>query len=704
MALNLARLPSGRLGKWFVLVLWLAIAAGLGPLASKLTEVQKNDNAAWLPRSAEATEAYERALAHFPDTGTIPAVIVYVRDGGLSDADRARATADREALAPLAKDGEVSPLIPSADGAALLYALPLDGTLGWEGLPATVQQIRDRMADAPAGLRTGVAGPAAVGADFSESFAGIDTTLLLVTGIVVAVILLITYRSPVLWIIPLLSVGVALSIAQAVIYLLAKYADLTVNGQGAGILTVLVFGAGTDYALLLVARYREELKRHANRHEAMGIALRHCFPAILASGTTVILSMLCLLAAQMNNIRGLGPVAAIGIAVALLVMTTLLPALLVILGRWVFWPFTPRFDPAAVGHDASEDHGIWGRIAGFVGRRSRPIWILTTVALIGISLGSLTLKTGLTYSESFTKEVGSVAAEKLLNAHFAGGSSAPAQIYAVPAKAAEVAAAASKAPGVASVGAAQAAPDGQWVVMDAVLRDAPDTPEAQEAVRRLRDAVHAVPGAQALVGGQTATQVDMNAATDHDNKLVMPLILLVVFVVLMLLLRAVVAPLLLIASVVLSFLAAMGAAALLFAALGHSHVDQGFVLLGFLFLVALGVDYTIFLMSRAREETAKVGHREGILRALAVTGGVITSAGIVLAATFTVLAVLPLVTLLQMGLIVAVGVLLDTLVVRTLLVPALSLDAGRKIWWPSRRAAQVRTPQRAPELPQVSRL
>jgi len=354
----------------------------------------------------------------------------------------------------------------------------------------------------------------------------------------------------------------------------------------------------------------------------------------------------------------------------------------VVLGRWVFWPFTPRFDRAAVGHDTTEDHGIWTRIAGFAGRRARPIWILTTLALAALSFGSLTLTTGLTQSDTFTTEVTSVAGGKLLSAHFPGGASSPVQITALPAQAEQVAAAARGVPGIASVAPAHVSPDGQWAMIQAVLADAPDGKRAQATVGALRDAVHAVPGGQALVGGDTAVLLDMNAATDHDNRLVIPLILAVVFVVLALLLRAVLLPLLLIASVVISFLAAMGLAGLVFSSLGHSHIDQGFVLLAFLFLVALGVDYTIFLMSRAREETLKDGHRSGITRALAVTGGVITSAGVVLAATFTVLAVLPLVTLLQMGLIVAVGVLLDTMIVRTLLVPALCLDAGRRIWWP----------------------
>jgi RND superfamily putative drug exporter len=670
-----------------VVAVWLVMAGALMPLAQKLTDVETNDNSAWLPRTAEATKAYDRAVAAFPDTKAIFAVMVYARDGGLTDADRAKAAADHDQLARYGQDGKIGPVIPAADGSAMLYAIPLDGSNGWQGLPDTVAKLRQSIAaNAPAGLQTAIAGPAAAGADSADAFSGLDTTLLFATVSVVALILLITYRSPTLWLVPLIAVGIASQLAAAVVYLVAKQGLITVNGQSAGILTVLVFGAGTDYALLLVARYREELRRHSSRREAMTIALRRSFSAIFASGATVILGMLCLLAAEMNSTRGLGPVAAIGIAVAFLVMTTLLPALLVIFGRWLFWPFVPRFDPATAGHDAIEDHGLWARIAAFVGRRRRSVWIVTSVALVGVALGSLTLRVGMTQAESFTTTVPSVTSQSLLDKHFPSGSSAPATIYATPGSAGAVVAAARGVSGVANVGAAQLSPSGEWVAIDAVLSDAPDTEAAQRTVERLRDAVHAVPGAQALVGGQTAIQLDISTAVDHDNRLVMPLILAVVVFVLVVLLRALTAPVLLVASVVASFLGAMGAAALILKALGHSHIDRSLPLFAFLFLVALGVDYTIFLMSRAREETARVGHRDGMLHAVTVTGGVITSAGMVLAATFAVLAVLPLTFMLQLGLIVAVGVLLDTLVVRTLLVPALGLDVGRRIWWPSRLA------------------
>ncbi|GAA1787678.1 MMPL family transporter [Luedemannella flava] len=681
-----ARFPAGavagRWSKWLVVLIWVAIAAVAFPLAGKLTDVEKNDAISFLPNSAEATRAYELATREFAGAEQLPAVVVYARDTGLTPADLAKATADAAAFAPLAEAGRVSQVIVSDDRKAAIVSFLVAGDQ--DALAASVEKIKDVAGTgAEPGLRTALTGGAGAVDDIVDAFAGIDSTLLFVTAGVVALLLLITYRSPVLWIVPLLTVGVASQLASAAVYLLAKHAGLTVSGQSQGIMTVLVFGAGTDYALLLIARYREELRRHRDRHDAMREALRRSSPAILASAATVVISLLCLLAAQLNSLRGLGPVGAVGVAAALLAMITLLPALLVICGRWLFWPFVPRFSEDAAAHDIAEEHGIWQKVAALVGRRPRMLWTVTTAALLLLTIGVTTLTLGLPQSEAFTKEVGSVTGQKLVEEHFPSGTSSPVQIVARSAAATPVADAAKAVPGVAAVRDAVPSRDGTWVRIDAVLADPPDSPAAERAVDDIRAAVHAVPGGDALVGGDTATQLDTARAASHDNRLVIPLILLVVFGVLVVLLRAVVAPLLLIASVVVSFGAALGAAALIFWAIDYPKIDLSMPLLAFLFLVALGVDYTIFLMTRAREEAATLGHREGVLHALTVTGGVITSAGIVLAATFAVLAVLPLVSLLQMGIIVAVGVLLDTLIVRTLVVPALSLDVGRKVWWPS---------------------
>ena len=693
---HIAAWPSGRITKWITLAIWIVLAAILFPLASKLTGATSNDASTFLPRSAEATVALDRAQHAFPNSNKLVAVVVYARDSGLTPADTAKIEADRAYFAQYADGGQLSPPIPDGKGTASLVSFPLAGDSDTQQTAAT--KIFERLAvNKPAGLQAALTGSAGAVRDITDVFSGLDTTLLFVTAGVVALLLLVTYRSPFLWIVPLLSVGIASQAAAAVVYLLTKSGAITVNGQSQGILTVLVFGAGTDYALLLIARYREELRRHASRHEAMAVALRASFPAILASGATVAISLLCLLAAQLNNIRGLGPVGAVGIVCALLVMTTLLPAILVICGRWLFWPFTPRFDPNAAAQDIAAEHPFWSRISRGIAGRPRVVWLTTAFVLAALAFGTLGLHVGQSNADQYTKTVGSVTGQKIVAAHYPAGLSEPADIIANAAQAGAVVMAARAVPGVQSVQAPMTSADGTLVRIEAVMSAPPDSTSAKSTVKALRTAVHAVPGADALVGGQTAIQVDTQTAADHDNRTVIPLILIVVFVVLILLLRALVAPLVLIASVVLSFATALGAAALLFHPLGHPRIDLGTPLLGFLFLVALGVDYTIFLMTRAREETAKLGAHEGMQHALTVTGGVITSAGIVLAATFSVLAVLPLTALLQLGLIVAVGVLLDTFVIRTLLVPALSLDIGRRIWWPSALARKASEPKTAGE-------
>lgn len=697
----ITRLPSGRRTKFLALALWLVIASAVGPLAVKLADVVTDDAVAWLPRTAEATKAFERAEAAFPGSDRLVAVAVYARDNGLTDADRAKAEADRAAFARYAEGGEVPPAIVSDDGKALLISFPLAGDEDQQ--TDSTGAVRDQLANAPpAGLHTGLTGSAGATDDLFDAFGGMDITLVLVTAGVVALLLLLTYRSPILWLVPLFCVGVASQVASAVVYLLAKHAGLTVDFQGQSVLTVLVFGVGVDYALLLIARYREELRRHRDRHQAMAVALRRSFPAILASAATVALALLCLLAAELNSTRSLGPVGAVGIAAAFLVMTLLLPAVLVLFGRWLFWPFVPRYTPDAVGHDVAEDHRVWGRVAAFVGRRPRAVWIGTAVALAALTLGVGNLSMGLPGGETFTKEVGSVTGQKLIAQHFPEGSAAPAEITARSAAADGVAAALRDVEGVASVRAPQRSSDGQWTMVRAVLAAEPDSAAAKDTVERIRDAVHAVPAADALVGGETAIQLDTAAASRRDERAVIPLILAVVFLILVVLLRALVAPLLLIGSVVLSYAAAMGAAAFVLDAMGYTKLFDGLPLQTFLFLVALGVDYTIFLMTRAREEVGQLGHKRGVLHALTVTGGVITSAGLVLAATFAALSILPLVPSVQIGVIVAAGVLLDTFVVRSLLIPALSVHLGKKIWWPSRPVRE--TAAEAPAPPVLTRV
>jgi RND superfamily putative drug exporter len=499
----------------------------------------------------------------------------------------------------------------------------------------------------------------------------------------------------VLWLIPLLTAAVASQVAGGVVYLLAKHTGLAVDLQSQNIMTILAIGVGVDYALLIVARYREELRRHEDRHQAMAIALRRSFPAICASAATVAIGLLCLLAADQPATHGLGPVGAVAVVATLFAMTTLLPAVLVLFGRWVFWPFVPRHTPGIAGQDIAVDHGVWARVARVVGARPRTVWLATAAVLVALAAGITNLSIGLPGDETFTKEVGTVTGQRLVERHYPGGTLAPAVVTASAATGPQVFDAARAVSGVATVGDPVASADGRWVRIEATFTDAPTGPAALSSLDRLRAAVRAVPNADALVGGDTAVEADGDKVTTHDNLVVIPLVLAVILLVLMGLLRAVVAPLVLLASVVLSYAAALGAAGFLLDAMGHPRLWSAVPLQTFLFIVALGVDYTIFLMTRAREEAAQLGHRAGVLHALTVTGGVITSAGVVLAATFAALMVLPMVPSVQIGVIVTAGVLIDTLLVRSLLVPALAIHIGRTAWWPgrlSRAAPRPSTP------------
>ncbi len=679
---------TGRVTKWAVLVFWVVALFVAAPFAGKLTDVQDNQASSWLPASAESTEALSR-LGAFQDENDIPTVVVYERAEGLGRADLAAVTARVAALQQL--DGVVPARSPQGDPlpARALVQTSEDGQVaqavvtfnfgkdGWNRLPDVADEIRD--VGAVPGTTMHVAGPGGQAADSAEAFAGLDGRLLVSTVLVVVLILLVTYRSPTLWLLPVISAGVALTAAQGVIYLLAKHADLTVNGQSQGILTVLVFGAGTDYALLLVARYREELRRHEDRHAAMASALHRAAPAVVASAATVVLAMGCLLVADMNSTAGLGPVAAIGIAVGLLVMLTLLPALLVITGRWVFWPVRPRH-----GSDEPTVGGFWARLGRRIAVRPRAVWVGTAVVLAVASLGVVSLNAhGLSTADSYTKEFDSIKGQKVQAAHGLSDSSSPVMVVADAAAAPGVRRAMTGLEGLGQVGP-PVVKDGVALV-SAPLTDDATSKAAFATVDRVRAAVHAVPRADALVGGSSAITSDIEKASSRDNRVIIPLVLVVVLLVLMVLLRALFAPVLLIGTVVLSFGASLGLSALLFRhVLGFAGADASLPLFVFVFLVALGIDYNIFLMTRVREETPAHGTRTASRIALGATGGVITSAGLVLAATFLVLATMPLVAFAEIGVAVALGVLLDTLVVRSVLVTALNLDIGSAIWWPSR--------------------
>ncbi|POX55969.1 hypothetical protein C3489_07360 [Streptomyces sp. Ru71] len=704
---NIAHLVCGRRAKWVVVALWLLVLFLVAPLAQKLNDAQDNDAQSWLPGSAESTQVLSLSEDFRPEQ--IPAVVVYARDGGLTVRDRQQIAQDVAQLRTLHDHGvrgaeTRGPVFdrPAAPRAAqIAVPITMDAS-GWQRISPAVDSIRDRVGEGGAGLVVHITGPGGTSADFAKAFEGIDSTLLFSAMAVVIVMLLLTYRSPILLFVPLIGVVVALFTAQALIYLLARHAGLTVNGQSAGILTVLVFGAGTDYALLLVARYREELRRHEDRHVAMRRALNRAGPAVLASGATVVLSMLVLLVAEMNSTRGLGPVAAIGVLVALLVMLTLFPALLVCLGRWIFWPVIPHFGSA----DPTE-RGVWARMGRRIARRPRLVWSVTAVVLAALSLGLFQLRaSGIPNADAFTNTPDSITGQQVSARYFPAGTGDPLVIVSNAPQAERVGRTVAADPAVVPAGIGippGTAPvhDGK-VLFEATMRDPADSSAAKATVQRVRDAVHAVPGADAKVGGGTAALLDMDNAQTHDNYLVIPLVLAVVLLVLGVLLRALVAPLLLVGTVVLSLATALGLSALAFRyVFDYAGEDVAFPLFVFVFLVALGIDYNIFLTTRVREEAIRQGTRPGVVTALAATGAVITSAGLVLAGTFAALGTLPMVGFAEIGFAVALGVLLDTFVVRSVLVTSLFLDVGKKVWWPHRLAHRDGTP--VPRQSEVSR-
>ncbi|MDO8189023.1 MMPL family transporter [Conexibacter sp. JD483] len=691
--MRLLLLSTGRRSKLLVALVGILFAAGLASQSGKLEQVQKSDTADFLPGGAESVAALE-AARQFPSGDVSPAVVVAARDGGLTGADRAALSRGRAAAAdgslPLAVD-RLPPVTFARDGAAALLPVPLRAGDG-DAVAEAVKELRAALTDAPPGLETAVTGPAGFTTDLKDVFAGADTRLLAVTGGLVLVLLILIYRSPIFWLVPFFTVLLTEGASRGMAALLGE-AGLTINGQNAGILSVLVFGAATDYALLLVARYREELRREEDAGRAMAAALRGAAPAILASGGTVIAGLLTLVLADVDSTASIGPLGAVGVALALLLSLTVLPATLVLVGRRAFWPYVPRVvaasaPGAATPRDPADDpreHRIWHALGRRIEAHPRRLWLGATAILAVLALGLTGIDTSLTQEQQLRGNPEAVTGQALLAEHFPAGSSAPASVIVPPGGDVEaVRAAVERSDAAAGIQRTEEGRPGTQ--LSVVLASDPFSERAVAAIPRLRAAVHAV-APEALIGGQTAQSYDLRQAAERDNLAIPPLTLLVVLLILIALLRAVVAPLLLLAATALSAAAALGAGVVIF---GHvldlPAVDPALPLLAFVFLVALGIDYTIFLMARAREEAARRGTRRGVLAALAVTGGVITSAGVVLAGTFSALAVLPLVLLTELGTVVAFGVLLDTLLVRSVLVPALVHDVGERVWWPSRPA------------------
>jgi RND superfamily putative drug exporter len=683
----LGRLVVGPRRRLAVLALWVLVAAALGPLAGRFESVQRNEPASFLPGDSESVAVLD-ASDGFPSGQVTQAIAVFRDPAGLGSAGRAalEQTRRRVTRAGIEGVGAVSPVVRSVDGTTGVFSVPIEARGDADVLVSAVDEVRDLVAERlPEGLEARVTGPAGFSADATKAFEGINSTLLFATAGLVFVLLVLIYRSPIFWVLPLFTVVVAESIVRGIGTLLAE-AGLVINGQTGGILLVLVFGAGTDYALLLTARYREELLLVDDKYEAMRIALRNGGPAIAASAGTVVVALLCLSFAQVNSTAGLGPVGAMGVAITAAAMLTLLPALLLVGGRRAFWPYVPR----RTAESPSAAPGFWGRLALVIVRRLRLTWVVTTLSLAVLALGALGLDDDLTTANSFRGSVESVQGQRLLEQSFPAGEGAPTVVLVTePARADDALAAARSADAVARVGELERGEAG--VRFDVALRQDPFSEAAFASIEPLRRELRAAAGDAVLVGGATAEEADLRNAVSEDTRLLIPLVLVVVLGILVLLLRSVVAPLMLMATVILSFAAALGGSLLLFSAFADfPGEDPSYALFAFIFLVALGVDYNIFLMARVREEALASTTREAMAKGLAVTGGVITSAGIVLAGTFAVLAVLPLVALTQLGITVAFGVLLDTLVVRSLLVPALTFELGERVWWPSALSRRAR--------------
>jgi RND superfamily putative drug exporter len=775
-----ARITTGPRSKWVVFGAWilLLVISLAANLPGRFSDAEKNESRSFLPGSAESTKVLD-VTERLSGAETAPTVIVYHRDGGLTRADRAhierdvrrlnRATRAFSNTTPFGNPSDPRgspPYLLAPDGATALIGNVIKATDSGESAQILdpIDRYRELVSDPGGGLQVKVTGPSGLSADAIKVFEGINTTLIGAALLLVIVLLILIYRSPVFWFFPILAVVFAELGARSFGWVLTSL-GVTVNGQSSAILSILVIGAGTDYALLLVARYREELRRHQDKHEAMELALRRAGPAIFASGLTVMATLLSLSLAKVNGTAGLGPIGALGIGVAVLVMLTFLPALLTIVGRRPFWPFVPygpegpqapdhtpmrvpglaglvdRLGPGvttfavigvlavlgalaaaplagaivavvvvAIGgllvgpyrrlragrmarfearmhareHSVDETHGWWRRVGETVASRPAVVGGVGVLVLLVMCLGLLNFSDGLTQSNQFRNSVESIEGQRLLEGSFPSGQAAPTDIIVQdPAQVGAVVRAARSVPGVAEVPAQPVAGDAEAVQLAAYLERDPYSQAAFDVIPRLREAVRAV-SPTALVGGQTAVEYDLREASADDTRLLIPIALVIVLLILGVLLRSVVASVLLVATVILSFAAALGVGAVVFDVLfGFPGSDPSLPLFAFIFLVALGVDYNIFLMARVREETVRHGTREGMLRGLAVTGGVITSAGIVLAGTFAVLGVLPLTFLTEIGFVIAFGVLLDTFVVRSVLVPAFVFLLDRRMWWPS---------------------
>ena len=680
-----------------LLIVWLAIAGIGGPTFGKISEVSTNDKSTFLPASAESTRAGELA-SEFSDSQGIPAIIT----GEVDEVNNAALESGTEALKSV--DGILQVIGPqvSEDGEAVEYIALIDTESAdpTDVVEALSAEVADKSFEPSQYGKFYVAGPAGFSADLVNAFAGIDGILLLVALAAVLVILIVVYRAVLLPFLVIFTAVAALCAAILATYWMAKAGVIVLNGQSQGILSILVIGAATDYSLLLVARQREELQRTESVADALRASWKASFGAITASAATVAIALLCLLVSDLNSNQSLGPIAATGIFFAWVSALTLLPALLYLCGRAAFWPVTPKLSTA------ESSHKIWHKVASLVEGSPRKVWAGTLIVLFAGAAWLPTLNaTGVSNSDILLSDTDAKAGQEILNQHFDAGAGSPASIIAPQELQDDVLNILDKHPEVSqsTLTSESGAPanippmnlepnvvDGR-VYIQATLNQEADSLEAQDTVAQLREEFQELNG-EILVGGESATSLDSNLTAERDLRVIVPLVLAVVLVVLMILLRAFVLPMLLLLSTVISFASAMGVSALVFNHIfNFSGADPTVPLYGFIFLVALGVDYTIFLMTRAKEETPQRGTEQAVLHSLTVTGGVITSAGVVLAATFAALSVIPLMFMVQLAFIVAFGVLLDTFIVRTLLIPGLVTDIGRKVWWPSHQSRKEPT-------------
>ena len=720
-----------------ILVVWVIIGVALSPLQPKLQEATTNESEAFLPESAESTRVNDLIEDRFPEGRQVDAIVVYTRDGGLTAADERRIAADAKRLcrareiadlnrvitqrglacepasgaqgsgAAPDRDGasargqaaarapQGAPSLVSEDGTTALLILQTS-TEDSDEIQEDVDAIKALVPgpDAPPGeLRAYVSGTAGFIADSIDAFESIDSTLLTVTVLLVLILLLLIYRSPVVALVPLFVVGLAYGIAAGIVYGLVEAGVFEINGQTTGILIVLMFGAGTDYCLLIVARFKEELRRTEDKHEAMASATERTGPAILSAGGTVFASMLVLALADFKATQDMGPVLSLGIAVMLLVGLTLLPAVLSILGRNAFWPAIPR-----VGSEQRRPLDIWRRIGHLVHDRPVAAMLVATAVLVAGAFGNLDDRGTLDFGEGFRDDPDSKLGQEIIDEKLSPGQSAATNVVAASTVAPRVTDALRTSPEVDAALPVSESTDRELTRIDVTLTTDPFSDEASADIPDLRELVDGVAGPEtALIGGLTAENHDTSETLSSDARIIVPLVLLLIFLILVLLLRAVVAPLYLVATVVLSYGFALGASSLFYTyVLNQPDSDPGLPTFAFIFLVALGVDYNIFLISRIREESAKLGNKEGVITGLERTGGVITSAGLILAGTFSALMSLPLEGLFQIGFTVALGLLVDTFLVRTILVPSIAFQLGDRNWWPSRRAAAKPEPALEP--------